>query len=175
MILKDVKTQVVAALAEITNGLELDLARLDVGWASDSVLGDIATNAAMVYARDLRRSPRELAQQLAEGLQRRLPQAEKVEVAGPGFVNVWLTATALTQEMQSVASYRPDNYRGQVVVAEYSDANPFKVLHAGHVYTTVVGDAVANLLELGGGNVHRVNFGGDVGLHVGKTMWAILK
>jgi arginyl-tRNA synthetase len=58
-------------------------------------------------------------------------------------------------------------------VAEYSDPNPFKVLHAGHLYTSVVGDAIANLLEQAGATVHRVNFGGDVGLHVGKTLWAI--
>jgi arginyl-tRNA synthetase len=59
-------------------------------------------------------------------------------------------------------------------VAEYSDPNPFKVLHAGHLYTSVVGDSIANLLEKAGADVHRVNFGGDVGLHVGKTMWALL-
>jgi arginyl-tRNA synthetase len=59
------------------------------------------------------------------------------------------------------------------MVAEYSDPNPFKVLHAGHLYTSVVGDAIANLLEHAGANVHRVNFGGDVGLHVAKTLWAM--
>src|SRR6185312_4868814 len=64
---------------------------------------------------------------------------------------------------------------GKTVVTEYSDPNPFKVLHAGHLYTSVVGDAISNLLENAGANVHRVNFGGDVGLHVGKTMWAILQ
>ena len=64
---------------------------------------------------------------------------------------------------------------GQIVVAEYSDPNPFKVLHAGHLYTSVVGEAIASLLERAGATVHRVNFGGDVGLHVGKTLWAILQ
>src|SRR5690606_36486255 len=63
---------------------------------------------------------------------------------------------------------------GKTIVAEYSDPNPFKVLHAGHLYTSVVGDAIASLLENAGATVHRVNFGGDVGLHVGKTMWAII-
>ena len=64
---------------------------------------------------------------------------------------------------------------GQNVVAEYSDPNPFKALHAGHLYTSVVGDSIANLMEQAGATVHRVNFGGDVGLHVGKTMWAIIQ
>jgi arginyl-tRNA synthetase len=62
-----------------------------------------------------------------------------------------------------------------VVVAEYSDPNAFKALHAGHLYTSLVGDAVANILSRAGADVKRVNFGGDVGLHVGKAMWAILQ
>jgi arginyl-tRNA synthetase len=69
----------------------------------------------------------------------------------------------------------PQTYRHQSVVVEYSDPNPFKVLHAGHLYTSIMGDAIAHLIEGAGANVHRVNFGGDVGLHVGKTMWAIIK
>jgi arginyl-tRNA synthetase len=64
---------------------------------------------------------------------------------------------------------------GQVVVAEYSDPNPFKVLHAGHFYTSVIGYSIGSLLEAAGAIVHRVNYGGDVGLHAGKTMWAILQ
>lgn len=65
--------------------------------------------------------------------------------------------------------------QGQTIVTEYSDPNPFKVLHAGHFYTSVVGDAISNILQTSGAQVHRVNFGGDVGLHVGKTMWAIVR
>jgi arginyl-tRNA synthetase len=63
---------------------------------------------------------------------------------------------------------------GRTIVTEYSDPNPFKVLHVGHLYTSVIGDAISNIIENAGGQVHRVNFGGDVGLHVGKTMWAII-
>jgi arginyl-tRNA synthetase len=61
------------------------------------------------------------------------------------------------------------------VVSEFSDPNPFKVLHMGHFYTSVVGDAISNLIEHAGGVVHRVNFGGDAGLHVAKAMFGIIK
>lgn len=64
-------------------------------------------------------------------------------------------------------------YSGKTVVAEFSDPNPFKVLHVGHLYTSVVGDSISRILELAGAKVVRANFGGDVGLHVGKTMWAL--
>jgi arginyl-tRNA synthetase len=63
---------------------------------------------------------------------------------------------------------------GKVIVTEYSDMNPFKQSHIGHLYTTVVGDVISRLYEAAGATVHRVNFGGDVGLHVAKTMWGIL-
>lgn len=97
---------------------------------------------------------------------------EEVNVAGPGFINIKLSVKGLIELTRAQPT---PLLEGKVIVAEYSDPNPFKVLHAGHLYTSVVGDAIANLLENAGGQVHRVNFGGDVGLHVGRTMWAILQ
>jgi arginyl-tRNA synthetase len=58
---------------------------------------------------------------------------------------------------------------------EFSDPNPFKLLHVGHIYTSVIGDGIANLIQTAGGTVHRVNFGGDVGLHVAKNLWAMVR
>lgn len=66
-------------------------------------------------------------------------------------------------------------YDGKTVVCEFSDPNPFKVLHVGHLYTSMVGDSISRILEMAGAKVVRANFGGDVGLHVGKTIWALLQ
>src|SRR3989344_8459791 len=132
--------------------------------------GDYATNVALRLAQKLGKNPREVAEQLVEKL--KSPIIAKTEVAGPGFINIWLTDEHL---LASLDSKIDQTLKGKVVVAEYSDPNPFKVLHAGHLYTSVVGDGIANLLEAGGATVHRVNYGGDVGLHVAKTMWAVLK
>ena len=132
--------------------------------------GDYATNVALQLAQKLDKNPREVAEQLVEKL--KSPIIAKTEVAGPGFINIWLTDEHL---LASLDSKIDQTLKGKVVVAEYSDPNPFKVLHAGHLYTSVVGDGIANLLEAGGATVHRVNYGGDVGLHVAKTMWAVLK
>lgn len=142
----------------------------------DEQFGDYATNIALQLTKQVGKNPREIATLLAEDLKVRLAdQVKEVTIAGPGFINVTLADTLLWQAAQSAATTKPQTYTGQTVVVEYSDPNPFKVLHAGHLYTSVVGDAVANLVAVAGGNVHRVNFGGDVGLHVGKTMWAILQ
>jgi arginyl-tRNA synthetase len=169
----DVKIAIERALGEIS-AADLDMNRFSVNFAGEAQFGDLTTNAAMVYAKDLRLAPRDLAEKLAEAL-RGLKAVAGVEVAGPGFINVTLAGEALAALALRASKFRPDGYTGQVVVAEYSDPNPFKVLHAGHLYTSVVGDAIANLMEAAGGVVHRVNFGGDVGLHVGKTLWAMLQ
>jgi arginyl-tRNA synthetase len=150
--------------------VELELTR------PDEQFGDYSTNVALQLAGQLKRNPREIADELAGKLRENLgDRARDVSVAGPGFVNVFLSDASLTRQTLAALDSKPVNYRGKIVVAEYGDPNPFKILHAGHLYTDVVGDAVANLMEVSGGEVHRVNFGGDVGLHVGKSMWAILK
>jgi arginyl-tRNA synthetase len=137
---------------------------------TDEQFGDYATNVALRFAKKVGKNPHEIAEAIFEKLQAS-EQFEKVEVAGPGFINLTLT----DESLQKLANAEPTKtLEGKTVVAEYSDPNPFKVLHAGHLYTSVVGDAIANLLEHAGAIVHRVNFGGDVGLHVAKAMWGIL-
>lgn len=137
----------------------------------DPQFGDFATNVAMQITKQVGKSSRDIAEKLAATLGK---SGHIVTVAGPGFLNIHASDEAL-KLMVDTATILPQPLAGKVVVAEYSDPNPFKVLHAGHLYTSIVGDAVANVLEAAGATVHRVNFGGDVGLHVGKTMWAILK
>jgi len=142
----------------------------------DEQFGDYATNVALQLGKKLGKNPREIGESLAEKLREQLAgNVSQVEVAGPGFLNIKLTDGALVEQGLAAPVSRPQLYQDKVVVAEYSDPSAFKVLHAGHLYTSVVGDAIANLIEAAGGTVHRVNFGGDVGLHVGKTMWAIVK
>lgn len=138
--------------------------------------GDYATNVALQLAGRLGKPPHEIAEALAAKLGAICgEQVKDITIAGPGFINIALSDAALAAVALAAPSTKPQSFRGQVVVAEYSDPNPFKVLHAGHLYTSVVGDSISNLVAVAGGEVHRVNFGGDVGLHVAKTMWAILQ
>jgi arginyl-tRNA synthetase len=142
----------------------------------DEQFGDYATNMALRLAGQVGKNPREVAQTLADYLRTELGgRVSDVTVAGPGFINIRLSDQLLGNMAAKAPTTKPDTYQDKVVVAEYSDPNPFKILHAGHIYTSVVGYAVGSLLEAAGGTVHRVNFGGDVGLHVGKTMWAMLQ
>ena len=139
----------------------------------DSRFGDFASNIAMQLAGSLNKNPKEIAEQISAEILTNSSIFEAT-VAGPGFLNIRLADNAIVDLLKSSTKIQ-QTLKDKVVVAEYSDPNPFKVLHAGHLYTSIVGDVVANVLQAAGANVHRVNFGGDVGLHVGKTMWAILQ
>lgn len=140
---------------------------------TDPTFGDFATNIAMKLSKQLGENPRSIAEKLLPEIQK-IDSVQEASIAGPGFINIRVTDEVITQSLAH-ATQTPQTLADKVIVAEYSDPNPFKVLHAGHLYTTLVGDAVSRLLEDAGATVHRLNFGGDVGLHVGKTMWAIIK
>lgn len=165
---QELEQAVAAAVKELFNAeVGVELTR------PDEQFGDYATNVALQLAKQLGQNPRLVAESLAAKLHETMSdKLADVSVAGPGFLNLKLTDSALTEALRTNPSR---SLAGKTVVTEYSDPNPFKVLHVGHLYTSVVGDAISNLLEAAGATVHRTNFGGDVGLHVGKTMWAILQ
>ena len=103
-----------------------------------------------------------------------------VSVSRPGFVNFISSDEYLLAEIDDLGAdfeknISSDEFSGKTMVCEFSDPNPFKVLHVGHLYTSIVGDAISRLYEYAGAKVVRANFGGDVGLHVAKTMYALLK
>ncbi len=137
----------------------------------DAAFGDIATNVALQLAGRLKRNPRQIAEELAEVL-RSNPDFAEVTVAGPGFINVRLSDEALLQQLQVSA---PQQYADTNIVIETNSPNPFKAMHIGHAMNAVVPDAIANILERAGAQVHRVSYHGDVGLHVGKSMYSLLK
>lgn len=139
----------------------------------DERFGDYSTNIALQLAADQGKPAKEIAETVASKLTSgNSDLIVGAEVAGSGFINIKLTDQALLKLSKMQLDHPMSD---KSVVVEYSDANPFKILHAGHLYTSIIGDAIANILSNAGANVHRVNFGGDVGLHVAKSLWAINK
>lgn len=135
----------------------------------DSQFGDYATNVALQLAKPLQKNPREIATILADAL-RDTGEYADVTVAGPGFINITLSPQALLEALRREPRAV---YSGQNIVFEYSCPNPFKELHTGHLYQTIFGDIVSRLFVVGGANLTRTSFGGDVGLHVAKCLWAM--
>ncbi len=140
----------------------------------DEQFGDFATNAALQLAGKLSKNTREVAETLVTKLRADLSsELSDISIAGPGFINLKLTDQALFALATTPA--KTTAYANQKVVIETNNPNPFKAMHIGHAFNAIIGDTLANLLEQGGADVHRVSYHGDVGAHVGKSMWAILK
>lgn len=137
---------------------------------TDEQFGDFSTNIALQIAGRVGRSPRDIASKIATGLEGDI--ISSVEVAGPGFINITLSDKALIELLDMQAS-KP--YKGQSVVIETNNPNPFKAMHIGHAFNAILGDTVANLIQAGGANTYRVSYHGDIGLHVGKSMYSLLK
>ncbi|HEX5798141.1 MAG TPA: arginine--tRNA ligase [Candidatus Saccharimonadales bacterium] len=132
--------------------------------------GDYSTNVALRLAGKLGKNPAWIAGEISEHLKSNQDLAD-ANVAGAGFINIKLSDQALIKALEEPSSML---FKDKTVVMEFSDPNPFKVLHAGHLYTSIIGESISRIIEASGAKVHRVNYGGDVGLHVAKTMWAIL-
>ncbi|MGA8292248.1 MAG: arginine--tRNA ligase [Rhodoplanes sp.] len=148
----------------------IDQSRVLVEPPRDVGHGDLATNAAMVLAKDAKRKPRELAEAIAERL-RRDDWVQSVEVAGPGFINLTLKPQVWREALRAAIVAGPDfgkpnNGQGRKVNVEYVSANPTGPMHVGHCRGAVFGDALANLLEFAGFAVTREYYINDAGAQV---------
>lgn len=170
----DIHAATLAALdameAEGTLPAGLDRAQVAVEPPRDAAHGDMATNAAMVLAKPAGMKPRDIATALAEKLAAD-PRITSAEVAGPGFLNLRLTAEAWRGVIASIleggAAYgRSDMGQGRKVNVEYVSANPTGPLHVGHTRGAVFGDALASLLAFTGHDVTREYYINDGGAQV---------
>jgi arginyl-tRNA synthetase len=135
----------------------------------DKQFGDLSTNIAMRLSKELLKPPREIASEIVSKLSS--PIIKSADVAGPGFINVTLADKFLLES----ASDNSASKRAHTVVIETNNPNPFKAMHIGHAYNSIIADTLANLLEFGGHEVHRVSYHGDVGMHVGRAMYSLLE
>ena len=158
-----------AVNAQVLNAAA-DQSRVVVEPPRDPSHGDMATNAAMVLAKDAGRKPRALADAIAARL-REDPLIDRVDVAGPGFINMTLKPAAWTNELADVlaqgarygASSIGKSEKGNV---EYVSANPTGPMHVGHCRGAVFGDALASLLDFTGFDVTREYYINDAGAQV---------
>jgi arginyl-tRNA synthetase len=162
-------SRVQAACAVILDA-KADLSRIVVEPPRDASHGDMATNAAMVLAKDAGQKPRDLAEKIAARL-RDESNVEKVDIAGPGFINLTLKTHVWGEELRAALQAGADFGRstmgqGEKVNVEYVSANPTGPLHVGHGRGAVFGDALANLLAFAGYAVTREYYINDAGAQV---------
>ncbi len=148
----------------------IDLSRVVVEPPRDAAHGDMATNAAMVLAKDAKAKPRDLAEQIATKL-RADDLIASVDVAGPGFINLTLKASVWSDALCTVLR-EGDRYGRSAIGAaekvnvEYVSANPTGPMHVGHCRGAVFGDALVSLLQFAGYDVTREYYVNDAGAQV---------
>src|SRR4030088_1910651 len=148
----------------------VDLSRVVVEPPRDAAHGDMATNAAMVLAKEARSKPRDLAERIAAKL-RADDMIAAVDVAGPGFINLTLKPSAWSDALRTVlregACYgRSAMGAAEKVNVEYVSANPTGTMHVGHCRGAVFGDALVSLLQFAGYDVTREYYVNDAGAQV---------
>lgn len=148
----------------------LDVSRVVVEPPRDPSHGDLATNAAMVLSKEARMNPRALAELLVADLGDD-PRVTKVEIAGPGFINIRLNPQVLHEVLRAAvvdanAFGRSGQGAGSPVNVEYVSANPTGPMHVGHCRGAVFGDALAGLLDFAGYQVTREYYINDAGAQV---------
>ncbi|MFH1103900.1 MAG: arginine--tRNA ligase [Actinomycetota bacterium] len=163
-----------ALAAAAADGSLPDVGRIDftVERPRDRAHGDWAVNAALMAAKPAHRSPREVAQVLVEHLPP-IPFAEKVEVAGPGFVNVTLGAPWYLDVLRHAAAGGPDHARSnhganERIQVEFVSSNPNGPLHIGHGRGGVIGDVLARMLVYVGHSVTREYYYNDAGVQMDR-------
>jgi arginyl-tRNA synthetase len=148
----------------------LDQSAVEVTAPRDSTHGDLASNVALVLAKPAKANPRAIAEKIAAELHK-APEIDKVEIAGPGFINIALkphvwhaVVGAVLREREGYG--RVDLGHGEKVDIEFVSANPTGPMHVGHCRGAVFGDALANLLEFTGYAVTREYYINDAGAQV---------
>ncbi len=154
-------------------GLDDTAVHLGVAPTNNEKFGDYQCNAAMELARTLKKAPRQIAQEFVDTAE--LPDfVEKIEIAGPGFINFFLTNSALAKYIEALEN---DPHlgaeqvgQGKSVIIDYSSPNVAKPMHIGHIRSTVIGNSIDRIYRFLGYNVIADNHLGDWGTQFGLMM-----
>ncbi len=170
------KQEIIAALNASLEELTKEKINFLVEKPENESFGDYSSNIALVASKILKKNPLELAESIKNKLSK-IENVEQIELAKPGFINFWLSKEYLLNNLQEVLnkkdySSKPQNLNKKVVV-EYSSPNIAKPFTVGHLRSTIIGSAIANLLQANGWKVYRDNHLGDWGTQFGKQIYAI--
>src|SRR4030042_755234 len=176
----------IQALQQARNAGELNFQSLpafEVESPKQAHHGDLAPNLAMILAKPAKMAPRKIAESIIKNLSAPAGMLQKVEIAGPGFINFFIEESYWRQVIPEIhnlgtAYGNSDLGRGQKVQVEFVSANPTGPLHIGHGRGAALGDALANLLTAAGYQVVREYYINDVGNQIntlGKSLYFRLR
>ena len=145
----------------------------------DNTNGDYATNLAMRLKKEVGKNPREIAETIKEGVLQRVPEVEKIDIAGPGFINFWIRKSSLASVINTVLEQQEhygenDTGKGEKILVEYVSANPTGPLHLGHARGAVWGDSLTRLLNASGYDCLREYYINDAGAQINNLGHSVL-
>ena len=167
-----IKPQLNSIIKDTLDKLNIDVKEVSVSEATKPEFGDYQYNGAMALAKSLKKNPREIAQDIANIIEQN-DIFSKVEVAGPGFINLTISNKFLQEALPKALDSRCGVSKKDnpiKVVVDYSSPNMAKQMHVGHLRSTIIGDSIANLFEFLGDNVIRQNHIGDWGTQFGMLV-----
>ncbi|MFA6340649.1 MAG: arginine--tRNA ligase [Candidatus Paceibacterota bacterium] len=160
-------------------GLKLEESKVVLEHPEDLTHGDYSTNIAMSMAKKAAQNPKALAEKIVLEINKNKPkEVSRVEVAGTGFINFYLSPEFFVMQSGEILKAGKGfgingNLKGEKTIIEYTDPNPFKEFHIGHLMSNAIGESISRIIEANGAMVTRANYQGDVGLHVAKTIWGV--
>lgn len=145
-----------------------------------NIHGDVSTNVALMYSKELGKNPKAFAEELVSFLQKeKIQSIKKIEIAGPGFINIFFDSSfflAITHEVLSRQETYGINkdFVGQVWVIEHTSPNPNKAMHLGHLRNNLVGMSLIEVLKAGGATVRSDMVDNNRGIAIAKLMFGFL-
>jgi arginyl-tRNA synthetase len=180
-----IQEEIKKIIEKTLKALEIEAENFNIEHPENADNGDYATNVAMVCAKKMGVNPKELAESIVTKMKEDLLAEEKtfveeVSVAGPGFINFYLSRGFFIEQIDEILKQKEDwgknrNLAGKKVMIEYTQPNPFKPLHIGHLMSNAIGESISRIVEFSGAKTIRANYQGDVGPHVAKAIYGILK
>lgn len=169
------------SIKEALRSLSITADDIHLEHPADLSFGDYSSNVALAQAKELKMKPRDLAEKIANEIgTRKIKEIEKVEVAGAGFINFFLSKEFFAESTGEVIKAGEnlgmnESLKGQKIIIEYTDPNPFKEFHIGHLMSNTIGESISRIIEFHGAEVKRACYQGDVGLHTAKAIFGLLK
>lgn len=174
--------EILNLIKDALKNLNIEVSDIVIEHPEDLKNGDYSTNVALAIAKSIERNPKELAEKIVIEINRLNvdKNIEKVAVAGFGFINFHLSRSFFSKSVEEILNKgdevgRNNFLAGKRIMVEYTDPNPFKPFHIGHLMTNAIGESIARILEHSGATVARANYQGDIGLHVAKAIYGLLK
>jgi len=182
------KQQIENLIKETLKNLNIEDVNFSIEHPTDFNNGDYSANIAMICAKQLKTNPKELAEKIVFELKNLISHPDKgevggglskIEIAGPGFINFYLSREFFADSVKDILEKGDDwgknkILEGKKVMVEYTDMNPFKPFHIGHLMANTIGESISRVVEFSGANTLRANYQGDVGPHVAKAIYGIL-